>query len=294
MDPMDLTNLKSSDTFPLTCTRLGTCCHGHRIYISAFELARLAMAMNTTSKMVRDSHLEDGGRLIRFDGPIGQHGPPAHRKPACKFYSAANGCRVHEHRPLACRLYPLGRHRVEGITGYYHPTKALPCLSLCPDVTALPNKTVGEYLQEQHVTEHEIAHDGYAALAYGMINAAVVITKHSGWSLTELATYFAEVRVLDGDTLAKKLTPTWVDALTAPELDAALPAADFVAQHGQALATRFQTVFLADPAADALTRAAKTYLLLALYLSVAVGADPDVMATIINPITSPTTNSPTT
>ena len=283
---MDLTTLKTSDTFPLTCTRLGTCCHGHRIYISAFELARIAMAMGTTPRLVRDSHLEDGGRRIRFEGPIGQHGPPAHRKPACTFYSSVNGCRVHEHRPLACRLYPLGRHRVEGVIGYYHPTKALPCLSLCPDVTTLPNKTVGEYLQEQHVTEHEIAHDGYAALAYGMINAAVVITKHSGGSLANLATSFAELRILDGAALAQHLTPTWVDALTIPEVAAGLPAADFVAQHGQALATRFQAVFLTDPAADALQRAAKTYLLLALYLSVAVGADPDVMAIIINQTTT--------
>jgi len=55
-----------------------------------------------------------------------------------------------------------------------------------------------------------------------------------------------------------------------------------VAQHGQALATLFQSVFLTDPVPDALERAAQTYVLLALHLSIAVGADPAVMATIIS------------
>jgi hypothetical protein len=146
--------------------------------------------------------------------------------------------------------------------------------------------TVGDYLLQQDSAELETAHDGYAALAYGMVNAAVHITKLSGSSLTQLAEYFSTIRKCDLDARAKQLTPLWLDALTIPAIDATLPAATFIAQHGQALAMQFQHIFLNDPAPDALMRAAQTYLLLGLHLSVAVGADADVMATLI---TTPTT-----
>jgi Fe-S-cluster containining protein len=280
---MDVTPLQMTDSLPLTCTRLGTCCHGHHIYISAYELARVAFAFELEPKLVRDRHLDQGGTRLRFDGAVGIHGPPSHRKPACTLYDAETGCRVHAHRPLACRLYPLGRQRYEGAIRYYHPGQAMPCLTLCPSVSELPVRTVEEYLAEQQVSEHEQAHDGYAALAYGMVNAAVVVTSQGGGSLPELATYFATIRQLDGDGRAHLLGAAWLDALTIPNLDAKLTAADFVSQHGHLLAQRFHHTYLNDPAPDALTRAAQMYVLLALHLSYAVGAEPAIMAQLIAP-----------
>jgi uncharacterized protein len=279
--PMTVTPVTLETTLPLTCTRLGTCCHGHMIYLSPYEIARLALGMNLSAGELRDRYLDKGGMRLRFDGPIGTHGPAAHRKPACTFLRPDTGCSVHPHRPLACRLYPLGRQRVDGQLRYYFPGSELPCLSLCPTVTELPARTVGDYIAEQKVAEFEVAHDAYARIAYGMIYAAVSIITASKGSRADLHSYFIYMRDLSADERAEKMTPTWYDVLLAPPISAELDANAFADQHGQLLSTLFQQTYLHDPAADALQRAAEKYVQLAVHMSIAIGADPLVMEKLI-------------
>jgi uncharacterized protein len=279
--------LATSDRLPLTCTRLGTCCHGHRILLSPWELAWLAQGMGITPRVLRDTRMEDGGTRLRADGAVGVHGPPAHRVPACTLFDPTSGCRAHSHRPLACRLYPLGRQRHEGSIRYYHPGAEVPCLELCPTVSELPERTVGKYLQEQDIVAGAIAHDGYAALAYGLVNAALVIADAGGISRSELGDYFAVLRTWSAPERVAKLGPGWYDALIIPDLPVLADVGAFVAAHGQLLAQRLHAEFMAQSAASTLGDAARLDVLLALHLGSTVGADAAVMASLIQSPATP-------
>lgn len=270
--------LSVHDRLPLTCTRLGTCCHGHRIVLCPWEIARLAHGMGVSARVLRDERMEDGGTRLRADGPPGIHGPPAHRVPACTLYDASRGCVAHEHRPLACRLYPLGRQRHAGAIRYYHPGAELPCRALCPTVVELPEQSVGAYLATQDIADGEAAHDAYAAFSYGLVNAALVIADAGGITRAALAEQLATVRGWSGDERARQLDG-WYDPLTIPELPATLPAGDFAAAHGHLLAERLRSDFVHR--ADGLADAARLEILLAVHLGSTVGADAAVMAALI-------------
>ncbi len=276
-----LTSLALTDRLPLTCTLLGTCCHGHRILLSPWELAWLADGLGVTPRELRDTRMVAGGTQLKADGAVGSHGPAAHRVPACTLYDSAMGCRAHAQRPLACRLYPLGRQRLAGAIRYHHPGDVLPCHELCPTVSELPARSVGDYLAEQQIGAGEAAHDGYAALAYGLINAAVVIAEAGLVARAHLLARITLFRTWSADQRAEGLTSRWYDLLTIPDLEVSADAAAFVVAHGQLLARRIQGEFMGRTAEDALVEAAELDVLLALHLGSTVGTDPAVMAALI-------------
>lgn len=278
--------LTAADRLPLTCTRLGTCCHGHRIVLCPWELAWLAHGMGLTPRALRDTRMEAGGTRLRADGAVGVHGPAAHRVPACTLYDPTAGCRAHTHRPLACRLYPLGRERHDGAIRYYHPGTVMPCRELCPSVVDLPERSVGDYLAEQDIAAGEAAHDAYAALAYGLVNAALVIADAGEITRAAVADHLALARTWSADERAEHLG-AWYDPLTIPDLRPTLPAAEFAAAHGRLLATRIQAEFLRRADGQAMADAARLEIVLALHLGATVGADAAVMARLITPPTTP-------
>jgi Fe-S-cluster containining protein len=67
------------------------------------------------------------------------------RDPACHFWSA-RGCRIYRARPLACRLYPLGRVFDSGRSHIVRPE-----LNICSGLAPSPSCTVAEYLASQDV-----------------------------------------------------------------------------------------------------------------------------------------------
>jgi len=67
------------------------------------------------------------------------------RDPACHFWSA-RGCRIYQGRPLACRLYPLGRVFDSGQSHIVRPE-----LNICSGLAPSPSRTVAEYLASQDV-----------------------------------------------------------------------------------------------------------------------------------------------
>ena len=83
--------------FSYACNGCGRCCHDKRITLSPYELARLARAAGKPTRAILEEHTDEAGTVLRFEEGRG-----------CTFLR--NGaCTVHEGRPLACRLYPLGR-----------------------------------------------------------------------------------------------------------------------------------------------------------------------------------------
>jgi Fe-S-cluster containining protein len=65
------------------------------------------------------------------------------RDPACHFWTG-KGCHIYNARPLACRLFPLGRVFDNGRSHI-----VLPELNVCAGLSASSTKTVADYLQEQ-------------------------------------------------------------------------------------------------------------------------------------------------
>jgi uncharacterized protein len=91
-------DLAPTSPFGYLCKRCSRCCHDQRIHLNPYELVRIARNRGLSTGEVIARHTVEAGTVLRFDGP----------QRACVFLGE-NGCTVHPDRPLACRLYPLGR-----------------------------------------------------------------------------------------------------------------------------------------------------------------------------------------
>jgi Fe-S-cluster containining protein len=70
------------------------------------------------------------------------------RDPACHFWTG-KGCRIYQSRPLACRLYPLGR-----VYDHGKSQLVLPELNVCTGLSTHSSKTVADYLRDQDTAVH--------------------------------------------------------------------------------------------------------------------------------------------
>ncbi|WP_430407011.1 YkgJ family cysteine cluster protein [Fluviicola sp.] len=69
---------------------------------------RLAHAKGMSSKAFRDKYTRESGSVLHFNGLPNHTG-----KSSCGLYEDGLGCSVHPARPLACRLFPLGKFKTE-------------------------------------------------------------------------------------------------------------------------------------------------------------------------------------
>jgi Fe-S-cluster containining protein len=70
------------------------------------------------------------------------------RNPACHFWTES-GCSIYRSRPLACRLFPLGRVFDNGRSHL-----VLPECNVCVGIAPSPTKTVADYLRDQDTVLH--------------------------------------------------------------------------------------------------------------------------------------------
>lgn len=261
---------------PLTCTRDGVCCHGHVIWVNPWEVATLAAGTGLSVPDFRARYLDAQGTRLAFDGA------PDHRgKPSCRLYHPERGCTAHAHRPLTCRMYPLGRSRLDGAVHYYHFGDALPCIELCPTVIQLPTMSVGAYLAGQDITRSEAAHDGYARMIYGLAAVARRIIDLGGADVNRarVAEFFDECQRLSPEALVTILPEPWMELATAPKgLDLTNPA-EFSEAHGALITSTVQRA--ASSIDGALTEAVILYLAIAVHLAPTVGADLAVMRQLV-------------
>ena len=115
---MDAANQPRDEAFGYSCRRCLRCCRDKRIQLNPYEVARLAQNRSQTTTAFRKAHTQDGEGLELARTADG----------ACVFLGDAV-CTVHGDRPLACRVYPLGRHRTfEGVESFSrvepHPQSA--------------------------------------------------------------------------------------------------------------------------------------------------------------------------
>jgi uncharacterized protein len=138
-------HLARGTRFSYRCNRCMHCCRAKRIPVNPYEIARLAEHLGLSTTEVLTRHTETGGAILRQD----EHH-------ACVFLGES-GCTVHPARPLACRLYPLGRQRL--------PSGEERFAALPPDPETAgvygEDGTVGDFLRDQDIERHVAAADAY-------------------------------------------------------------------------------------------------------------------------------------
>ena len=145
--------LESGGAFSYECNRCKRCCRDKRIRVNPYETYRLSRALGlSTTDFLTHHTIEQGTELARTDDG------------RCVFLGA-EGCTVHADRPLVCRLYPLGRHVVDGEPDRFHHLEPHPeSEGVFGDAA-----TVADYLAAQGATSFMQAADIYldvvAALA---------------------------------------------------------------------------------------------------------------------------------
>jgi Fe-S-cluster containining protein len=131
--------LTGLDPFHLSCGITGcsaNCCtKSAPIVLNPYEIALICREINTHYEDLLD--IVETGRVKGF--PLIM----LPRDPACRFWTG-RGCSIYRARPLACRLYPLGR-----IFDHGRSHIVMPELNICSGLSSDPEKTVAEFLREQ-------------------------------------------------------------------------------------------------------------------------------------------------
>lgn len=274
---MQTTKLSTQSILPLTCSRTGTCCHGKMVLLNPWELVCLAKEKTTTPREFRDLYCDFGGILLRFNGKIGWK-----NQPACSLYTDNFGCSVHLGRPLACRLYPLGRQIQSKKVDYIFKGDAFPCLEGCPEVVELPQLTVGEYLKGQISDKFEQAQDEYLELMQDIADIAFELLLDSGLAESgdkETLPLWRKMGCELPEKLAETIGQEWIDCLMIPEIssDAEDPVR-FVQKHKELLLLEVQEKFGALQTNQELHEASVLIIGIALHLARGIGANPESIA----------------
>lgn len=236
---MKTTTLFPESVLPLTCSRTGTCCHGKLIYINPWELYALAQEKKVSSQEFRMLYTDDGGISLKFNGKKGWK-----NKDACSQYVAGFGCSVHEGRPLACRLYPLGRQIQSNEVTYVYKGEKFPCLEGCAEVLDLPQVNVEDYLKGQATEGYEEAQDFYVELMQNLADMAFELLLDTGLSASGNTATLKEWRISGTDTstvLMQKIGVEWVDQLTLPAIAQGIQnPSEFTQKHAALLQEKLQ------------------------------------------------------
>lgn len=274
---MITTRLTIHDKLPLTCTRTGTCCHGKVVLLNPWELVCLSKAKKITPREFRDLYCELGGIRLKFNGKPGWK-----KQPACSQYTDNFGCSVHTGRPLACRLYPLGRQIQSNEVHYMYQGEAFPCLEGCPDVLNLPHLTVAQYIEGQQTEKFEKAQDEYLELMQNLAEVALVLFLDTGLAHSgdrETLPLWRKLSSESAEALASRIGKEWMDCLMLPgisnDLDDPIV---FVQKHNDLLQSKVQETFGGLQTNEELREASVLMMGLALHLARGLGADPESLA----------------
>ena len=268
---MQTNKLSTQNILPLTCSRTGNCCFGKIIYLNPWELLNLAKEKKNTAREFRDLYCEFGGIRLKFDGKVGWK-----QQQACSQYVDNFGCSVHLGRPLACRLYPLGRQIQSEEVHYMYQGDEFPCLEPCPEVVGLPHLNVGEYLGGQLTDAFEKAQDGYLELMQNIADIAFELLLDTGLAESGDKKTLPLWRKMGSElpeVLADRIGQEWVDCLMIPDISED-DSIVFVSKHNDLLQLKAQEKFGALQTHHELHEASVLIMGVALHLARGIGANP--------------------
>ena len=137
--------LAPNDDFPFVCAGCGDCCRNrHDLVLSGYDLYRIARRLRLSPRIVAHAFCREYiasqsclPTLCLTPDPQTGH---------CRFFEG-NACTIHEARPLACALYPLGQ-TIDPVTARVEYHAQLP---LCG--TRVQSRTLRQYLEDSTVWE---------------------------------------------------------------------------------------------------------------------------------------------
>jgi len=149
-------DLERASRFAYQCQACGRCCRGKLIPLNPYELAVIAEHLAMTTTEVLERFTSNGGSTLKC----------LEETDTCVFFGD-RGCEVHPARPLACRLYPLGRHvTADGVERFAevvpHPQS---------EGLRVGDGTVSDWLAAQGAQRFVEASDRYVALLRRMLVA---------------------------------------------------------------------------------------------------------------------------
>jgi Fe-S-cluster containining protein len=269
---MQTTKLSSKSILPLTCSRSGTCCFGKAVMLNPWELFRFSQEKKITPREFRDLYCEFGGIRLRFDGKQDKKG-----QQACSQYLDNVGCSVHQGRPLACRLYPLGRQIQFDKAHYIFEGDTFPCLTDCAEVLELPKLSVGEYLKGQEADPFEKAQDAYLIVMQNIADIAFELLLNSGLTESKGSKTLALWREMSNElpeVLAERIGKEWIDCLMIPAITANIQnPITFVQKHNDILQLKAQEELESVTTNQELHEVTVLIMGVALHLSRGLGAD---------------------
>lgn len=137
--------------FSYDCNACGKCCRDKVITLAPYDVLRIARAAGVSTRQAIARFTLRRGSILKF----GAGG-------ACAMLDGVR-CRIHEGRPLACRLYPLGLEREHAADG-----RGERFVRLEPALGSLgvygAEGTIGDFLEAQDVAEYLDANDRYRRL----------------------------------------------------------------------------------------------------------------------------------
>jgi len=273
---MQTTKLNIQDKLPLTCSRRGNCCHGNLVMLNPWELASLANEKKQTPRKFRDMYTDVGGIRLRFDGKPGWK-----NKKACSQYITDRGCSVHVGRPLACRLFPLGRQLQNQTISYMYQGDVFPCMEGCSEVTDLPLLSVEKYLQGQQTAAYETAQNQYLNLMQHLADIAFELLLDTPLIASSETKTLELWRIMGNEqpeALTKRIGTEWMDSLIIPSIDFnAENPIPFVQQHTELLQLKVQQEFGTSETIPELHEACGLIMGLALLLARGLGVHPEVL-----------------
>lgn len=269
---MNTTKLSSESILPLTCSRSGTCCFGKAVMLNPWELFCFSNEKKMTPKEFRDLYSEFGGIRLLFDGKTDKKG-----QKACSQYIDNFGCSVHLGRPLACRLYPLGRQIQYDKANYIYEGEQFPCLTDCAEVLDLPQLSVGDYLKGQKADPFEKAQDEYLVVMQNIADIGFELLLDTGLANsgdTKTLKLWREMGKELPNQLAKRLGQEWLDYLMIPEIsNEIIDPIIFIEKHNELLLLKIQEKFGGLQTFKEVHEASVLLIGLALHLSRGLGAD---------------------
>jgi Fe-S-cluster containining protein len=266
------TPLTPQDILPLTCSRKGTCCHGNQVFINAWELHCLAAEKGISPNEFKTQFCDLNGIRLKFAGEADNRG-----KHACNLYVSDVGCSVHTGRPLACRLFPLGRQIQNEKIQYVYQGNSFPCLDGCPEVNGLPKLSVETYLSEQKTSTFEQAQDAYLEVMQNLADIAFMLLLDTGLAASGDRKTIQAWREMGNESIEKLFAVSgqdWCDLLIIPPI--AFSNDDpvtFVHVHEQLLNEKIQQAINEAQTFETVGKLCIMTMSLALILGKSIGAD---------------------
>jgi Fe-S-cluster containining protein len=239
--------------------------------LNPWELLSFSKEKKITSREFRDLYCEFGGIRLRFDGKEDNKG-----QKACNQYVENVGCSVHQGRPLACRLYPLGRQIQFNKAHYIYEGNRFPCLNDCSEVLELPKLSVGDYLKGQEADLFEKAQDEYLIVMQNIADIAFELLLDSGLAESGDTKTLASWRVIGTESpelLTKRIGEDWINCLMTPAINNTENPITFAQKHNNLLQLKAQEEFGSIQTLEELHEASVLMISVALHLARGLGAD---------------------